>query len=190
MTQCMTKERYPLYGGFEHENAEIFVKHFETLTTSNGDEGERSKIFPTLLTRPTLDWYCRKAGRNSSPKSWAEWKIAFLDQFRSVVPVRVVLAELQYMRKRRSETIADYIHRFLRLLDMFPSDDGNPGCSAFCAREWFLWGLPKEIDFYCRIRSADIWNLDGVIVAAEDYASAELASKWGRQGKKVPHRSG
>ncbi|OAE29761.1 hypothetical protein AXG93_810s1020 [Marchantia polymorpha subsp. ruderalis] len=138
-----------------------------------GGGGDRMRIFPSLLRKKARSWYNHETMVPTGIDTWAKLREKFLKSFRELEYNIRVLTKLQNLQRERKENLRDYTKRFQDLLDRIPkTGDGMP-YSTQQAIDWYVTGLPREMETYCR-RCCRCDTIDDVIVSAKAYETSTL----------------
>ena len=144
-----------------------------------GDDDTTKRLFRGLIDGEALRWY--NAQPQATRDNWVALKAAFEQEFREIGADSRIIARLNQLRMKASDTLRSYVQRVYQLIGKLSIPPPNN-----LQMEWFIAGLPELLDF--EVRKVDPWNLGAVIdVAKKCERAARLSGRWTekRPRKKV-----
>ncbi|OAE31931.1 hypothetical protein AXG93_4485s1180 [Marchantia polymorpha subsp. ruderalis] len=169
-----TKHSYPKYKGRGDDDAEAYIKLFESVSITNKEDNEadRLRIFLNVLRKKARSWYNHESTIPMGIDTWAKLLEKFLKEFRELVYDSRVLMKLRDLHRERKENLKDYTERFQDLLNRISKTGEGVPYSTQQAIDWYVTGLPMEMETYCRRCRCD--TIDEVITSAEAFETSTL----------------
>ncbi|OAE21530.1 hypothetical protein AXG93_3088s1000 [Marchantia polymorpha subsp. ruderalis] len=179
------KHSYPKYkGSGDDDNADSYIKLFESVSTTNREkcDNDRFWIFPSLLRKKARSWYNHESTDPNGLETWAQLKGKFLRRFCELGYDSRVLTKLRNLQQEQKENLRDYKERFQDLLDRIPKKGAGVPFSVQQAVEWYVTGLPREMETFCRRGKCD--TMKDVIASAEAFETSTL-NRRGREQREL-----
>lgn len=188
LPQPITKHSYPKYkGSGDDDDADSYIKLFESVSIANREiaDDDRLRIFPSLLRKKARSWYNHESIDPTGLTTWAELKEKFLRRFRELGYDSRVLTKLRNLQREKKESLRDYTERFLDLLDRIPKTGPGSPFSVQQAVDWYVTGLTREMETFCRRSKCD--TIEDVIASAEAFETSTL-NRRGRERRESKER--
>lgn len=150
------------------------MKLFESVSTTNKEDNDadQMRIFPSLLRKKARSWYNHKSSVPAGIDTWAKLREKFLRRFHELGYDSCVLKKLRNLQRKWKENLKDYTERFQDLLDQILKTGEGVYCSTQQAIDWYVTGLPQEMETYCGRSKCD--TIDDVIILAEALETTTL----------------
>jgi hypothetical protein len=150
-------------------------------TNKENDPAELLRVFPGLMKRDAMHWF-----HNDVPvlirQNWPQLQAEFLKTFRRDKSMSRILTKLRGIKMKRKDSVRRFGQRVRRLISKI-----NPALSPEMQAEYFMGGLPKEMNKW--VRHQDPTSITEAIRAAEKYVEVEEAQEDSSHGKKrIPAR--
>ena len=140
-----TKLKYSKFHGRKQDADDWMTEFLDTAQTNKEDApAELLRLFRGLMKKDAMDWY----HNDLTPAILADWdqlKAAFLSSFRKEKSMSRILARLRSVKMKDKESTRSYARRVRILLDKI-----NPPPSAEMQAEYFMGGLPREMNKFVR----------------------------------------
>ncbi|OAE25184.1 hypothetical protein AXG93_4207s1010 [Marchantia polymorpha subsp. ruderalis] len=188
LPQPITKHSYPKYkGSGDDDDADSYIKLFESVSIANREihDEDRLRIFPSLLRKKARSWYNHESIDPTGLTTWAQLKEKFLRRFRELGYDSRVLTKLRNLQREKKESLRDYTERFLDLLDRIPKTGPGSPFSVQQAVDWYVTGLTREMETFCRRSKCD--TIEDVIASAEAFETSTL-NRRGRERRESKER--
>ncbi|OAE18862.1 hypothetical protein AXG93_4606s1040 [Marchantia polymorpha subsp. ruderalis] len=122
--QPFTEHSYPKYKEKGDDDADAYIKLFESVSIINKEDNEadRLRIFPSVLRKKAQSWYNHESTIPTGIDTWAKLREKFLKRFRELGYDSRVLTKLRNLHRERKDNLRDYTERFLGSLGSHPKD--------------------------------------------------------------------
>jgi hypothetical protein len=155
-----TTMRYDTFDGSSHTDPKMFLREFEAKAKSNnqGTDDLKASIFGGLMIKSAQTLY----DQHPTKDDWLCVKKAFFTKYQEEVSSRAFI-KIKHLKMKRHGSIQKYAHKLLELVNKY-----EPSTSADTIRDWFITGLPPDINRFVRIQRSKVRTMEEALEAVSN----------------------